>query len=83
MDLGAALIAHFEAPEAIEPGQCPLHHPAIAPVAGAPTGERTRHDASRPSKVCRHRRDHDGEAVEEVPQEVSSVIARLAATAQP
>ena len=31
MDVCAALIAHLEPSKAIEPGQCPLDHPAIAP----------------------------------------------------
>ena len=31
MDVCAALITHFEPSKAIEPGQCPLDHPPIAP----------------------------------------------------
>src|SRR5260370_35080066 len=30
MDVGAPLVAHFQAPETVEPGQCALHHPAEA-----------------------------------------------------
>ena len=31
MDVCAALITHLEPSKAIEPGQCPLDHPPIAP----------------------------------------------------
>jgi hypothetical protein len=55
MDVGAALVTYLEPPEAVEPGECPFHHPPIStePLArfdAAPSN--TRDDASSAERLA-------------------------------
>ena len=54
MDIGLPFIANLQPAIAIEPGQCPLHDPAMAPKALAgidPTSRNARSDASLPQSL--------------------------------
>jgi hypothetical protein len=54
MDIGSLFIADLQLAIAIEPGQCPLHDPAMAPEALAgidPTSRKARGVASLPQSL--------------------------------